>query len=53
MDCYLAKIEDDSLQPYVIIERYATSDGVRTRVCDSRYHDRRTALEALAWKNRK
>jgi hypothetical protein len=41
-----------SEQKFGILERVATSDGVRPRVCDTMYSSKRDAQKALDWKNR-
>ena len=50
--CEIAKLENGGMQPYFIIERVATSDGVRTRVCNGHYSSFAEAKKACDWKNR-
>jgi len=51
-DCQVAKLENGSAKPWFIIEKYATSDGVRTRICDGWYFNKADAQFACDWKNR-
>lgn len=50
--CQVAKLEGDLHRPWFIIERVATSDGVRTRVCDGFWATKREAQQHCDWKNR-
>ena len=51
--CLVAKLEAPGIhKPGFIIERYATSDGVLTRVCDGFWSTKREAQERCDWKNR-
>jgi len=50
--CEIAKLENGGMKPWFIIEKYATSDGVRTRICDGWYSSRADAMAACDWKNR-
>lgn len=51
--CEVAKLETSGThRPYFIIERVATSDGVRTRVCDGFWASKKEAQDHCDWKNR-
>lgn len=51
--CEIAKLERSGIhKPYFIIERYATSDGVKTRVCEGFWDSYREAKQHCDWKNR-
>lgn len=51
-DCQIACLYGGSAKPWFIVESYATSDGVRTRICDGWYGSRVEAQNVCDWKNR-
>ncbi len=50
--CSVAKMNNGGMRPWFIIEPVATSDGVRTRICDGWYASEAEAQKACDWKNR-
>lgn len=52
LSCEIAKLENGGSWPWFIIERVATSDGVRSRVCDGVYKSYADAKKACDYKNR-